>query len=50
MTCKGEGSFKALISQHDDKKETITCPKCNGTGEIHRMTDEEERDYHADYW
>lgn len=48
--CKGNGSYEALISQHDDKKETTTCSDCKGTGVIHQMTDEEESDYHADYW
>ena len=49
-TCKGAGYFEALVSQHDDKKEITKCPKCNGSGKIHQMTDDEERDYHADYW
>ncbi len=49
-TCKGKGTIEALVSQHDDKKETVKCPECSGKGVIHWMTDEEERDYHADYW
>lgn len=47
--CKGQGTFEALVSQHDDKKETVVCRNCNGKGVIYVMTDEEERDYHADY-
>ncbi len=49
-TCKGQGSFDALVSQHDDKKEWTKCRNCNGKGVIHQMTDEEESDYHANYW
>lgn len=49
-TCKGTGTIEALVSQHDDKKETVKCPKCQGKGVIHQMTDEEERDYHDNYW
>jgi len=48
--CKGAGVINALVSQHDDKKETVTCPTCDGKGVIHQMTDQEERDYHDDYW
>lgn len=48
--CKGEGYYEALISQHDDKKETVKCKACNGKGTINQMTEEEERDYWADYW
>ena len=48
--CNGEGVIKALISQHDDKKEIIDCPKCNGKGEINQMSEQDEIDYHADYW
>lgn len=48
--CKGEGYYEALVSQHDDKKETVKCSKCNGKGHINQMTDEEERNYHEDYW
>ena len=44
-TCKGEGYIDALISQHDDKKETIQCPHCNGKGSFNMMTEQEERDY-----
>lgn len=50
QTCKGKGYYEALVSQHDDKKETVKCPKCDGKGVKHQMTDDEERDYHADYW
>ena len=49
-TCKGKGSVEYLLNQHDDKKEWDTCHDCGGKGEKHYMTDEEERDYHADYW
>ena len=48
--CKGQGYHEVLVSQHDDKKEFVKCSNCNGTGVIHQMTDEEERDYWADYW
>jgi DnaJ-class molecular chaperone len=48
--CKGKGYYEALISQHDDKTETVKCTKCNGKGHLYVMTDDEERDYHADYW
>ena len=48
--CKGEGIYEALVSQHDDKKEIVTCHKCKGKGTLNIMTDEEERDYRADYW
>lgn len=48
--CKGLGSIEALVSQHDDKKEKCICPTCKGAGVIHEMTDQEEADYHADYW
>ena len=49
-TCKGEGYYEALVSQHDDKKETVKCPTCRGKGTNNHMTADEERDYHADYW
>ena len=49
-TCKGKGIYKVLLSQHDDKTETITCEKCNGKGIVHQMTEQEERDYWEDYW
>lgn len=49
-TCKGKGYYEALVSQHDDKKETVTCPICNGKGTLNVMSDEDERDYWADYW
>ena len=48
--CKGQGYYEALVSMHDDKMETTKCSACNGTGKIHQMTDQEESDYHADYW
>ena len=48
--CKGKGYYDALVSQHDDKKETVKCEACHGKGHINQMTDDEERDYHADYW
>jgi DnaJ-class molecular chaperone len=48
--CKGQGSYEALVSQHDDKKEVVKCEKCHGKGVIHQMTAEEESDYWADYW
>lgn len=49
-TCKGIGTILALISQHGDKKEVCDCPTCKGKGVIHQMTEQEERDYWADYW
>lgn len=49
-TCKGSGYIDALVSQHDDKKETVKCPSCGGKGEINYMSEEDERDYWADYW
>lgn len=48
--CNGSGKIYALVSQHDDKKELVDCPDCKGRKVIHQMTDEEERDYRADYW
>jgi len=48
--CKGSGYMEVLTSPHDDETETVKCTYCNGRGSIHQMTDEEERDYHADYW
>ena len=48
--CKGKGGYDALISMHDDKKEWTKCDKCNGKRHLYEMTDDEERDYHADYW
>lgn len=48
--CKGQGGYKALISMHDDKTEWTTCVKCNGKGHRYEMTDDEESDYHEDYW
>lgn len=48
--CKGKGRYEALVSQHGDEKETVKCEACNGKGCISQMTDEEERDYHEDYW
>ena len=49
-TCKGTGKINALVSQHDDKKEIVDCPDCKGAKVIHYMTDQEERDYHDNYW
>ena len=49
-TCDGSGKIDALVSQHDDVTERVTCPKCKGAGVIHTMTDDEERDYHDNYW
>lgn len=48
--CKGRGYYEVLINGNDDKKETITCKTCEGTGIRYQMTDEEERDYFEDYW
>jgi hypothetical protein len=48
--CKGKGYYEALVSQHDDKKETVKCEKCNGKGTVYQMTESEERDYWEDYW
>lgn len=48
--CNGSGKIYALVSQHDDKREWVECPDCKGRKVIHQMTDEEERDYRADYW
>lgn len=49
-TCKGEGCYEALVSQHDDKKETTKCETCGGKGYRNVMTDREESDYWSDYW
>ena len=48
--CKGEGSLNVLISMHDNKKKLEICPECKGVGQIHYMSDEEEQDYHDNYW
>lgn len=48
--CRGEGSLDVLVSPHDDKKERVVCRECNGTGVKYQMTEEEERDYHDNYW
>lgn len=48
--CHGSGSIHALVSMHDDKKEWVKCPECDGKGVRHWMTEEEERDYHDNYW
>jgi DnaJ-class molecular chaperone len=48
--CDGSGVMTVLTSPHDDKKEEVKCTNCNGRGLIHRMSDEDEADYHADYW
>jgi DnaJ-class molecular chaperone len=50
IRCKGKGYYEGLVSQHDDKTETVKCERCNGKGSLRVMTDEEERDYYADYW
>lgn len=49
-TCKRTGVVEYLVSMHDDKKESGTCQDCKGKKEIHYMSDEDEADYHADYW
>jgi len=49
-TCKGRGYIEALVSQHDDKTETVKCPSCSGKGTINQMSEQDERDYWADYW
>ena len=48
--CKGKGYYEALVSQHDDKKETVKCEKCNGKGTVYQMTEQEEDSYWEDYW
>ena len=48
--CNGAGHYDALISQHGDEKESVTCSNCNGKGFLYVMSDDDERDYHADYW
>lgn len=48
--CGGSGYYTGLISQHDDKTETVKCENCHGKGHINQMTAEEERDYWEDYW
>ncbi len=48
--CKGKGYYEALVSQHDNKKETIKCEKCNGKGTVYQMTEKEENDYWENYW
>lgn len=47
--CKGEIYYKVLTNAHSNEKETIKCTNCNN-GVIYQMTDEEEDDYHANYW
>jgi DnaJ-class molecular chaperone len=49
-TCKGNGDYKVLVSQHDDETEIVSCPKCNGKGTVRVMTDDEEREYWYNYW
>ncbi len=49
-TCKGNGYYEALVSQHDDKKENVICEKCNGKGIVYQMTEREETAYWEDYW
>ena len=48
--CEGKGYYEALVSQQDDKKETVKCEKCNGKGTVYQMTESEERDYWEEYW
>lgn len=48
--CHGTGHLSVLTSPHDDKREDIKCPNCRGRGVIYTMSDDDERDYHADYW
>ena len=48
--CKGQGIIDALISQHDDKKEIVSCPICDGKGSINAMSEDDEREYWEDYW
>jgi hypothetical protein len=48
--CKGQGIINALISQHDDKKEIVSCPICCGSGTIREMDEDEENDYLENYW
>jgi DnaJ-class molecular chaperone len=48
--CKGTGYVEYLVSQHSDEKETDVCNVCKGKGVIHVMSEEDERDYWADYW
>jgi DnaJ-class molecular chaperone len=48
--CNGDGYIEVLVSQHDNKKETIKCTKCSGKGETYQMSDSDESDYWADYW
>lgn len=49
-TCKGKGSYEALISQHDNKTEIVKCKECNGKGTVYIMTEEEENNYWENYW
>ena len=49
-TCKGRGVINALVSQHDDNTEPVSCPTCDGKGVRYVMSDNDERDYWADYW
>jgi DnaJ-class molecular chaperone len=48
--CNGDGYQEVLTQGHGDGKETQQCMQCNGSGVTYQMTDDEERDYHADYW
>jgi hypothetical protein len=48
--CGGSGRRTYLVSQHDDVTETGACNVCSGAGQRHFMSDEDEADYHADYW
>ena len=48
--CDGTGVREYLVNQHGDEKEKGTCNVCKGVGHQYHMTDEEEDDYHNDYW
>ena len=50
IICEGKGRYEALVSQHDDEKEMVTCQRCNGRGIVYQMTEQEEEDYWEDYW
>ena len=49
-SCKGSGTREYLVNQHGYETETGKCNDCNGTGKIHYMSDEDEQDYHDNYW
>ncbi len=48
--CKGLGGYSALVSQHDDERVYISCKNCYGTGYIHVMNLESEKEYHENNW